>query len=75
MSERVVAIIPALNAERTLPRVVEEARRQLKEHESRLEAFRRANPGQMPAQFEANQQALQTGCRSAAACRAAAAGR
>lgn len=29
MSERIVAIIPALNAERTLPRVIEETRRQI----------------------------------------------
>ena len=38
---------------------LEEARRQLKEHENRLQAFRQANPGQMPAQFEGNTQALQ----------------
>jgi polysaccharide chain length determinant protein (PEP-CTERM system associated) len=38
---------------------LEEARRQLKEHENRLQAFRQANPGQMPAQYDANQQALQ----------------
>jgi len=38
---------------------LEDARRQLQEHERKLEAFRQANPGQMPAQFEANQQALQ----------------
>ena len=39
---------------------LDDARRQLKEHEAKLEAFRKANPGQMPSQFESNQQALQT---------------
>jgi protein tyrosine kinase modulator len=38
---------------------LQEAERQLKDREKKLEAFRRTNPGLMPQQMEANQQALQ----------------
>ena len=38
---------------------LDDARRQLKEHETKLEEFRRANPGRMPSELDANQQGLQ----------------
>jgi polysaccharide chain length determinant protein (PEP-CTERM system associated) len=38
---------------------LQEAERQLKDREKKLEVFRRTNPGLMPQQMEANQQALQ----------------
>jgi polysaccharide chain length determinant protein (PEP-CTERM system associated) len=37
---------------------LDDARRQLMEHERKLEAFRRANEGKLPEQFDANQQAM-----------------
>jgi polysaccharide chain length determinant protein (PEP-CTERM system associated) len=37
---------------------LDDTRRQLKEKESKLEEFRRTNPGQMPQEMQANQQAL-----------------
>jgi polysaccharide chain length determinant protein (PEP-CTERM system associated) len=38
---------------------LENTRNQLKEYETRLEEFRRANPGRMPEEVQSNQQALQ----------------
>lgn len=37
---------------------LDETRRQLKDYETKLEAFRRSNPGKMPGEMEATQQAL-----------------
>jgi polysaccharide chain length determinant protein (PEP-CTERM system associated) len=37
---------------------LDDTRRQLKEYETKLEEFRRANPGRMPGEAENNQQAL-----------------
>jgi len=50
---------PVLNAQ------LEDARRQLKEHEKKLEEYRTRFGGEMPSQVGANLQAVQT-CRSAA---------
>jgi polysaccharide chain length determinant protein (PEP-CTERM system associated) len=40
---------------------LEESRRKLKEHEAKLEAFKRENPGRMPEEMQANQMALTSG--------------
>jgi polysaccharide chain length determinant protein (PEP-CTERM system associated) len=37
---------------------LEESRRKLKDHEAKLEAFKRENPGRMPEEMQANQMAL-----------------
>ena len=37
---------------------LDESRRKLKEHEAKLEAFKRENPGRMPEEMQANQLAL-----------------
>ena len=40
---------------------LEESRRKLKDHEAKLEAFKRENPGRMPEEMQANQMALGAG--------------